>query len=73
MLMSYIPDVKLLHTGEMIQPLAPQGALLHRESLVEIRGSILAEHLQVARLIGMHMNPLPWADLEAEVHRYWTP
>lgn len=65
MLMTYIPDARLLHTGEMIQPLGPNRALLHPESLLEIRESVLAENLQVDRLIGMHMSPIPWSDLES--------
>jgi hypothetical protein len=67
MLMSYIPDAKLLHTGEMIQPLGPGGALLHPESLLEIRNSVVKEDLKVERLIGMHMSPIPWSDLESKV------
>jgi hypothetical protein len=73
MLMSYIPAAKLLHTGEMIQPLGPGGALLHPESLLEIYDSVLAEDLHVDRLIGMHMSPIPWSDLESEVRKSRTP
>jgi hypothetical protein len=67
MLMTYIPDARILHTGEMIQPLGPGGAFLYPESLVEVRDSIAAAHLQVDRLIGMHMSPRPFSDLEAAI------
>ena len=67
MLMTYIPDAHLLHTGEMIQPLGPNGSLLYPESLLEIRDSVLREKLQVDRLIGMHMSPTPWSVLEAAI------
>jgi hypothetical protein len=69
MLMTYLPDAKLLHTGEMIQPLGPGGSLLHPESLLEIRDSVVADGLKVERLIGMHMSPIPWDDLESEVRK----
>jgi len=64
MLMTYIPDARMLHTGELIQPLGPKGALLYPESLLEIRDAVLQEKLQVDRLIGMHMSPISWKDLE---------
>jgi len=67
MLMTYIPDAGILHTGEMIQPLGPGGSFLHPESLLEIRDSVVAEHLKVDRLIGMHMSPRPWSDLEVAI------
>jgi hypothetical protein len=67
MVMTYIPDAHILHTGEMIQPLGPNGALLYPESLLEIRDTVLKEKLQVDRLIGMHMSPTPWSVLEAAI------
>jgi hypothetical protein len=67
MLMTYILDSRILHTGEMIQPLGPNGALLYPESLLEIRDSVLHEKLQVDRLIGMHMSPISWRDLESAI------
>jgi len=67
MLMTYIPDAHLLHTGEMIQPLGPNGSMLYPESLLEIRDSVLYAKLQVDRLIGMHMSPTPWSVLEAAI------
>ena len=51
MVMTYIPDAHLLHTGEMIQPLGPNGSLLYPESLLEVRDSVLSARLQVDRLI----------------------
>jgi hypothetical protein len=67
MLMTYIPDARILHTGEMIQPLGPGGAFLYPESLIEVRDSIAAAHLQVDRLIGVHMSPRPFSELEAAI------
>jgi len=67
MLMTHIPDAHLLHTGEMIQPLGPNGSMLYPESLLEIRDSVLYAKLQVDRLIGMHMSPTPWSVLEAAI------
>jgi len=67
MLMTHIPDARILHTGEMIQPLGSGGAFLYPESLIEVRDSIAAAHLHVDRLIGMHMSPRPFSDLEAAI------
>lgn len=67
MIMTYIPDAHLLHTGEMIQPLGPNGALLYPESLLEIRDSVLRAKLKVDRMIGMHMSPTSWSALEAAI------
>jgi len=72
MLMTYIPDAGILHTGEMIQPLGPGGSFLHPESLLEIWDSVAAEHLKVDRLIGMHMSPRPWGDLQAAIAKAGT-
>lgn len=60
MIMTYLPDAHLLHTGEMVQPLGPNGALLYPESLLEIKDSVRDESLQVETIIGMHMSPTPW-------------
>lgn len=60
MIMTYLPDAHLLHTGEMVQPLGPAGALLYPESLLEIQDSVRDEKLQVQTIIGMHMSPTPW-------------
>ncbi|HEY1606580.1 MAG TPA: hypothetical protein VGF77_13390 [Allosphingosinicella sp.] len=73
MLMTYIPDAHLLHTGEMIQPLGPGGSLINPESLFEIRQTIAREGLHPERLIGMHMSPLPRAELDAAVRRAGFP
>jgi len=67
MVMTYIPDAHILHTGEMIQPLGANGSLLYPESLLEIRDTVLYEKLQVDRLIGMHMSPTVWSVLEAAI------
>jgi hypothetical protein len=69
MLLTYIADAHLLHTGEMIQPLGPNGALLHPESLMEARDTVLREKLNVERLIGMHMSPISWRTLEEAVRK----
>jgi len=67
MIMTYIADARLLHTGEMIQPLGPNGSLLFPESLIEVRDTVVQEKLAVERLIGMHMSPIEWKDLEAAI------
>ncbi len=67
MLMTYIADARLLHTGEMIQPLGPNGSLLYPESLIEIRDTVIREKLDAQQLIGMHMSPISWKDLEAAI------
>lgn len=63
MLMTYIRDAKLLHTGEMVQPLGPQGSILFPESVIELLHSVAADGLQVETMIGMHMSPTPWSAL----------
>ena len=59
MLMSYIQDARLLHTGEMVQPLGPGGSILFPESLIELTRTVEADHLSVETIIGMHMSPKP--------------
>lgn len=60
MLMSYIADARLLHTGEMVQPLGPGGSILFPESLIELTDTVRADGILVDRVIGMHMSPTPW-------------
>jgi hypothetical protein len=61
MLMTYIADARLLHTGEMVQPLGPGGSILYPESLIELTDTVRARGLRVDRIIGMHMSPTPWS------------
>lgn len=67
MLMSSIPAAHLLHTGEMVQPLGPGGALLYPESLLELTHSVQAAGIDTHGLsvIGMHMSPTPWTTVES--------
>lgn len=65
MLMSYVADARLLHTGEMVQPLGPGGSILFPESLIELSDTVRARHLVVERMIGMHMSPTPWTAVDA--------
>jgi hypothetical protein len=60
MLMSYIQNARLLHTGEMVQPLGPGGSILFPESLIELTQTVEANHLSIEHIIGMHMSPTPW-------------
>jgi len=53
----------------MIQPLGPCGVLLHLESLLEMRGSILARGFQMDRLIGVYMSPIPGSDLGSAIRQ----
>jgi hypothetical protein len=72
MLMSWIADAHLLHTGEMVQPLGPNGSLLFPEALLEITRSVAAEKIpQVGlRIIGMHMSPTPWSAVGEALESY---
>jgi len=63
MLMTYIQDAHLLHTGEMVQPLGPGGSILFPESLIELTRTVTADHLSVEQIIGMHMSPTPWSSV----------
>ncbi len=65
MVMTYLADARLLHTGEMVQPLGPNGALLFPESLFEVDRTIIEAGIPTdgLRLIGMHMSPTPWTAL----------
>jgi hypothetical protein len=67
MVMTYIPDAHILHTGAMVQPSGPNGAPGSPESLLEIRDTVLYEKLSVDRIIGIHMSPTPWSALEAAI------
>jgi hypothetical protein len=66
MLMSLIADAHLLHTAEMVQPLGPQASLLFPEALVELKLSVRDAGVptQGLRMIGMHMSPTPWTELD---------
>jgi len=61
MLMTYVADARLIHTGEMVQPLGPGGALLYPESLLEIAYAVRDARIDATRMIGMHMSPTPWS------------
>jgi len=60
--MSWIADAHLLHTGEMVMPLGPNGALVQPESLLEVKKSVEATPIPTngLRMIGMHMRPTDW-------------
>lgn len=60
--MSWIADAHLLHTGEMVMPLGPNGALVQPESLLELKNSVEATPIATngLRMIGMHMRPTDW-------------
>ncbi|HEY2459815.1 MAG TPA: hypothetical protein VGI16_03370 [Candidatus Acidoferrum sp.] len=64
MLMSFFPELKMLHTAEMAQPLGPNGSFLFPESLLELQRAVEANGLQVTSVIGMHMSPTPWSKIE---------
>ncbi|KRF02084.1 hypothetical protein ASG87_11410 [Frateuria sp. Soil773] len=70
MLMTSLPSAHLLHTGEMVQPLGPNGALLYPESLFELKQAVRRAGLDTdgLRMIGMHMSPTPWTALEQTLH-----
>lgn len=61
MLMTFFPNLRLLHTAEMVQPLGPNGKILFPESLIELSQTVRAKGLWVDQMIGMHMNPTPWS------------
>jgi len=62
MTMSWIADAHLLHTGEMVMPLGPNGSLVQPEALLELRHSVAATPIATdgLRMIGMHMRPTAW-------------
>jgi hypothetical protein len=64
MLMTYVADAKLLHTGEMVQPLGPGGSILYPESLIELVHAVAANGLGINTMIGMHMSPTPWTEID---------
>jgi hypothetical protein len=47
----------------MVQPLGPGGSILFPESLIELTKTVEADHLSVETIIGMHMSPKPWNDV----------
>jgi hypothetical protein len=60
--MTWIADAHLLHTGEMLMPLGPNGALVQPEALFEAKRSIEATPIPTKglKMIGMHMRPTDW-------------
>lgn len=67
MLMTWLPESKLLHTAEMAQPLGPNGSFLFPESLLELQRAVAANGLRVENVIGMHMSPTPWSKVEEAI------
>ncbi|HET6971817.1 MAG TPA: MBL fold metallo-hydrolase [Phenylobacterium sp.] len=67
MVMSWLPDARILHTAEMVQPLGPGGSLLFPEALHEITLSVAEAGIPTdgLRIIGMHMSPTPWTAVAA--------
>ncbi len=65
MLMTWLPSARILHTAEMVQPFGPNDGLLYPESLLELHRSVKEAGLDVAAIIGMHVSPRPWSDVEA--------
>jgi len=66
MLMAYFPAHKLLYSSDEIQPLRGGGFFMP-ELLVELRGAVHREHLDVDRIFGFHASPRPWSDIEAAI------
>jgi hypothetical protein len=73
MLMAYLPQPRILHTAEMVQPLGPDGALLFPESLLELRQAVTQAGLDVQTMIGMHMSPTPWRALDLPLQTALKP
>jgi hypothetical protein len=61
MLMVYIPEHRILHTAEMVQPLGPGGSLLFPESLQEVTDAVRDARIAPQTMIGEHMSPTSWS------------
>ncbi len=61
MLMTYIADARLLHTGEELQPFGPNGSFVSSESQLEITYAVRDAGITPDKVIGMHMSPTPWS------------
>jgi hypothetical protein len=68
MLFVYVPAHKLLYSSDDIQK-DRTGAFFMPEYLWEVRDAVRRRHLDVDRIFGMHIGPIPWADIEAAIAR----
>ena len=66
MMMAYFPALKLLYTSDEIQR-QRGGRFFMPEFLLEVRDAIARERLDVARVFGFHIGPIPWSEIEAAI------
>jgi hypothetical protein len=66
-LVTYFPGHRLLYTGELAQPLGPNGSFLYPHDLSSVLDVIRDNQLKVDTLIGMHMSPTPLEKLSKAV------
>jgi hypothetical protein len=66
MMAVYFPQKKLLYCSDMYLP-KQWGGDYWVEHLSEIRDLIAREHLQVERVLGLHMQPIAWSELSSQI------
>jgi len=66
MLFVYVPTAKLLYSSDDIQKMRT-GEFFMPEYLYEVRDAIARYRLEVTRIFGMHVGPLPWTEIEAAI------
>ena len=64
MMMVYFPQHKLLYTSDLVQSVDPAAEPLFREYWLEIIKAIEREQLEVEKIFGMHLSPIPLLELE---------
>lgn len=66
MLMAYFPAMKLLYTSDEIQR-QRDGRFFMPEFLLEVKDAIARERLDVERVFGVHVGPMPWTEIETAI------
>jgi glyoxylase-like metal-dependent hydrolase (beta-lactamase superfamily II) len=68
MLFVYLPAATLLYSSDDIQKMR-SGEFFMPEYLFEVRDAIARYHLEVTRIFGMHVGPMPWTEIEAAISK----
>jgi len=73
MMMVDIPERHLLYTGDLVQPLSPEGTSWFPGYLLETAEAVAREKLVVDRVFGMHIGPTPWSTIGSAIDKARAP
>ena len=71
MMMVYFPEHRLLYASDLAQPFNNGDWI--PQYLSELNDAVRRENLSVERAFAMHMTPIGWSDLIAEINRATAP